>query len=109
MLISRFLFALAFGFIACSPARGQITPAQSPSSQNGPEATPAERPITFSFVHVDGPFIAMTFDYGPSPTLTPKLLHLLAAHHIKATFFVIGQNAADLPEILQRAAREGHE
>ena len=51
----------------------------------------------------------MTFDDGPSEKLTPKLLDLLAAHHIKATFFVIGQNAADYPEILKRALQEGHE
>ena len=57
----------------------------------------------------DGPYIAMTFDDGPSATLTPKLLDLLAAHHIKATFFVIGENVAEHPEIVERAAREGHE
>ena len=51
-------------------------------------APPKEPAITFNSVHVDGPYIAMTFDDGPSATLTPKLLDLLAAHHIKATFFV---------------------
>ncbi len=69
-------------------------------------ATPA---ISYSAVHVDGPFVAMTFDDGPSAKLTPKLLDMLAAHHIHATFFVIGQNVVDHPEILQRAVREGHE
>src|SRR5215472_16839972 len=71
--------------------------------------TPEESSITFNAVHVDGPYIAMTFDDGPSATLTPKLLDLLAAHHIKATFFVIGENVAEHPEIVARAAREGHE
>src|SRR5205809_2602935 len=51
----------------------------------------------------------MTFDDGPSEALTPKLLDLLAARHIKATFFVIGENVAQHPEIVARAAREGHE
>ena len=70
----------------------------------------AEDPsITFNSVHVDGPYIAMTFDDGPSATLTPKLLDLLAAHHIKATFFVIGENVAEHSEIVARAAGEGHE
>lgn len=68
--------------------------------------TPA---VSYSAVHVDGPFIAMTFDDGPSSKLTPGLLDLLAQHHIHATFFVIGKNAAEYPEILQRAVREGHE
>ena len=72
-------------------------------------AAPEESSITFNSVHVDGPYIAMTFDDGPSATLTPKLLDLLAAHHIKATFFVIGENVAEHPEIVARAAREGHE
>lgn len=70
---------------------------------------PMEQNITFNSVHTDGPYIAMTFDDGPSATLTPKLLDLLAAHHIKATFFVIGENVAEHPEIVERAAREGHE
>jgi peptidoglycan/xylan/chitin deacetylase (PgdA/CDA1 family) len=51
----------------------------------------------------------MTFDDGPSATLTPKLLDILAAHHLKATFFVLGEMVAEHPEILARAAREGHE
>lgn len=73
------------------------------------QSTPKESPITFSSVHVDGPYIAMTFDDGPSATLTPKLLDLLAARHIKATFFVLGENVAEHPDIIVRAAREGHE
>src|SRR5215471_21580396 len=72
-------------------------------------APPKEPPIAFNSVHVDGPYIAMTFDDGPSATLTPKLLDILAAHHIKATFFVLGEMVAEHPEILARAAREGHE
>jgi peptidoglycan/xylan/chitin deacetylase (PgdA/CDA1 family) len=72
-------------------------------------APPKEPAISFNWVHVDGPYIAMTFDDGPSAALTPKLLDLLAARHIKATFFVIGENVAEHPEIVARAAREGHE
>jgi peptidoglycan-N-acetylglucosamine deacetylase len=83
------------------PSPAPVKPKVSPS--------PTEPPITFSSVHVDGPYIALTFDDGPNATLTPKLLDLLAARHLKATFFVVGQNAADHPEILKRAVREGHE
>jgi len=83
------------------PAASPIKPKATP--------TPTEPPITFNSVHVDGPYIALTFDDGPNATLTPKLLDLLAAKHLKATFFVVGQNAADHPEILKRAVREGHE
>jgi len=83
-----------------------------PAKQSAPRenrTSAEESSITFSSVHVDGPYIAMTFDDGPSAMLTPKLLDLLAAHHIKATFFVIGENVAEHPEIVARAAREGHE
>src|SRR5438093_3918495 len=84
------------------------TPAKRTAARET-RATPEEPSITFNSVHVDGPYIAMTFDDGPSATLTPKLLDLLAAHHIKATFFVIGENVAQHPDIIARAAREGHE
>jgi peptidoglycan-N-acetylglucosamine deacetylase len=81
----------------------------TPDAARENRVAPEEPSITFNSVHVDGPYIAMTFDDGPSATLTPKLLDLLAAHHIKATFFVIGENVAEHPEIVARAAREGHE
>ena len=86
---------------------GPETPLQTPE-KSGHKA-PAEQNITFNSVHADGPCIAMTFDDGPSATLTPKLLDLLATRHIKVTFFVIGENVAEHPEIVARAAREGHE
>lgn len=88
--------------------------AQTPSATGAGMAatTPAavaSPAISYSAVHVNGPFIAMTFDDGPSAKLTPELLDILAAHHIHATFFVIGKNVVEHPEILQRAVREGHE
>jgi len=82
-------------------------PSQTPQKSVGKR--PTEQNITFNSVHTDGPYIAMSFDDGPSATLTPKLLDLLAARHIKATFFVIGENVMEHPEIVARAAREGHE
>jgi peptidoglycan-N-acetylglucosamine deacetylase len=91
---------------------GQSAPPAQPverSNSAPPATTPAQPQISFSAVHVDGPYIALTFDDGPNKTLTPKLLDLLATHHMKATFFVVGQNAADHPDILRRAIREGHE
>lgn len=108
MLAYRFLLFSALALFATNLARAQD--AAPPATTERPNiAVPVEPPTTFSFVHVDGPYIAMTFDDGPSEKLTPRLLNLLAAHHIKATFFVIGQNVVDHPEVVQRAAREGHE
>lgn len=50
----------------------------------------------------------LTFDDGPHPLHTPLLLDLLAAHGIKATFFVIGEHAQAQPELLMRMFEEGH-
>jgi peptidoglycan/xylan/chitin deacetylase (PgdA/CDA1 family) len=85
--------------------------AQQPSpSPTRPSTPPDPEPrTTVSSVHVDGPYIALTFDDGPHQKLTPRLLDLLAEHHIHVTFFVVGENAIEHPEILQRAVREGHE
>ena len=108
MPLFRLLLFAILGLVSLSQFCGQSAIAQAATEKTGPPA-PADRPITFSWVHVDKPYIAMTFDDGPNPTLTPKLLDLLAAHHIKATFFVIGQNVAEHPEVVARAVREGHE
>lgn len=51
----------------------------------------------------------MTFDDGPHPVLTPKLLDLLKERNIKATFYVVGTNAKAYPDILRRIIAEGHE
>src|SRR5207253_10725942 len=108
MFIFRFYFICFAGLIATLAfATGKESPTQSSEKRENPVAT--EDSITFSSVHVDEPYIALTFDDGPSATLTPKLLDLLAARHIKATFFVIGENVAEHPEIVARAVREGHE
>ncbi len=74
---------------------------------NAPDS--GARRFTLSPIHVSLPYIALTFDDGPDPKLTPKLLDMLAAHHAKATFFVVGKRVAQCPEIVARAAREGHE
>lgn len=52
--------------------------------------------------------IALTFDDGPHPEYTDKILDVLAKYGVKATFFVIGENAGYYPEPLARAVFEGH-
>jgi peptidoglycan/xylan/chitin deacetylase (PgdA/CDA1 family) len=107
MLTLRLLLFCFVGLIAGELlAESKVT---TQAARNEKPKSTAEQSVTFNSVHVDGPYIAMTFDDGPSATLTPKLLDLLAAHHIKATFFVIGKSVAEHPDIVARAAREGHE
>ncbi len=60
-------------------------------------------------VDTDQKRIALTFDDGPHPILTPKILAILKQYNIHATFFMIGKNVHDYPETARMVAMEGHE
>ncbi|MEX2577645.1 MAG: polysaccharide deacetylase family protein [Verrucomicrobiales bacterium] len=64
---------------------------------------------SYSSVKTDRPFLALTFDDGPHPTHTPRLLDMLKERNVKATFYVVGTNAKAYPEIMRRIVGEGHE
>jgi peptidoglycan/xylan/chitin deacetylase (PgdA/CDA1 family) len=74
-------------------ARGWPTPAAGPSASGDPE-------------------LILTFDDGPSPTTTPKILDILAQHHLKVIFFMVGEMAGSenkkVPAIVHRILAEGH-
>lgn len=53
--------------------------------------------------------IYLTFDDGPSPDVTPWVLDLLKQFDVKATFFLIGKNVQEHPELLDRIISEGHQ
>ena len=53
--------------------------------------------------------VAITFDDGPNYGATDRVLDILAREQIKATFFVIGRNAAGAPALLNRIVDEGHQ
>jgi peptidoglycan/xylan/chitin deacetylase (PgdA/CDA1 family) len=52
--------------------------------------------------------IALTFDDGPDPALTPHVLDLLEAHGVRATFFCVAAQAARHPELTREIVRRGH-
>jgi peptidoglycan/xylan/chitin deacetylase (PgdA/CDA1 family) len=52
--------------------------------------------------------LALTFDDGPNPAITPKLLDLLDRFKARATFFVIGKHARECPDLLKETAARGH-
>jgi peptidoglycan-N-acetylglucosamine deacetylase len=52
--------------------------------------------------------LAITFDDGPNPTITPKLLDLLDRHKARATFFLIGAFAREYPELVREISARGH-
>lgn len=72
-------------------------------------ASGATSGITFSRVAVTQPYVAITFDDGPHPKNTPRLLDMLRERNIKATFYVIGRNVDLYPNVLRRTVSEGHE
>ncbi|MFD0165097.1 bifunctional polysaccharide deacetylase/glycosyltransferase family 2 protein [Streptomyces decoyicus] len=53
--------------------------------------------------------VALTYDGGPDPVWTPRLLDLLRKHHAHATFFLRGAQAAKHPDLVRRIKAEGHE
>ena len=52
--------------------------------------------------------IALTFDDGPNPAVTPKLLELFERHSVRATFFLIGKFARACPDLVKEISAQGH-
>jgi peptidoglycan/xylan/chitin deacetylase (PgdA/CDA1 family) len=52
--------------------------------------------------------LALTFDDGPNPAWTPRLLELLAGYDVRATFFMVGSHAALEPELVRQVQAGGH-
>ncbi|MCC6735203.1 MAG: polysaccharide deacetylase family protein [Bauldia sp.] len=103
-----------------------IVPAEGPEARHGDEAAaPAARPgyaadgtlqpwVETSHGEIrrvsgaEG-CVALTFDDGPHPTLTPRLLNLLAEENVHATFFLVGQRAQEWPDVVRAISAGGHE
>ncbi len=113
--MSRSLFvllataSLASAAPKAAPVPAPSTPMPVRTAEPVGQVRPAQAKVTYSQCSVDGPFVAMTFDDGPHGTNTPRLLDLLKQRKIKATFFIVGQCAAEYPDIMKRIVAEGHE
>lgn len=55
-----------------------------------------------------GQAVYLTFDDGPIPEVTPKVLDILAKYDIKATFFMVGENIDKHPEVYEQVVKAGH-
>ncbi len=106
-VVPAFALLAAFSVVHAQDAAPLASPAASPVANTA--ATPKPPKTVWSDVRVSQPYIALTFDDGPHPFLTPRLLDTLKAKGIHATFFCVGQNAKEYPGILKRAVAEGHE
>jgi peptidoglycan/xylan/chitin deacetylase (PgdA/CDA1 family) len=105
--------------VAAAPATTSPAPAKAPSSPKAPatKAPATKVPATSvgrfggpanSIIRTRGSGVALTFDDGPDPVQTPKILDLLAEYHVKATFCLIGVNVRAHPELVRRIVAEGH-
>lgn len=84
-------------------------PQQPTGAPPVPQVSPAAPGLRVARVHVPGMYVALTFDDGPSASLTPRVLDILRRNNAVGTFFVLGQNAAVNRSVVARAAAEGNE
>jgi peptidoglycan-N-acetylglucosamine deacetylase len=85
---------------------------------SAPSPSPTPAPPSHALIAGGGPdgsvaltgssSVALTFDDGPDPVNTPKILDLLEQHEVKATFSLVGWRARDNPDLVRRIAAEGH-
>ncbi|MEW9697782.1 polysaccharide deacetylase family protein [Paenibacillus sp. SI8] len=98
-------------------------PAKKPSvpvQQNQHQVRGAQKRLTLSQLVVKYPEtfklrgssqekkVALTFDDGPDTRFTPKVLDVLKANQVKATFFLLGSQSSAYPDIVRRIVKEGH-
>lgn len=76
---------------------------------SGAVAPVSTQPVQSAPIDPNRPVIALTFDDGPHPRVTPKILDTLQQNGAKATFFVVGNRVDSYASILQREYTEGHE
>jgi len=65
-------------------------------------------PIVTDLAESGEPEIALTFDDGPDPEITPQILDILAAENVRATFFMLQDRAEANPDLVRRVVAEGH-
>jgi cellulose synthase/poly-beta-1,6-N-acetylglucosamine synthase-like glycosyltransferase/spore germination protein YaaH/peptidoglycan/xylan/chitin deacetylase (PgdA/CDA1 family) len=92
------------------PKRGVRSYAYDPSSDLFTSETYESYPLSYEIDQLGAAHkkIAISFDDGPDPRWTPRILDVLREKHVPAAFFVIGEEAAKSPGILKREYAEGH-
>jgi peptidoglycan-N-acetylglucosamine deacetylase len=68
-----------------------------------------ENPVPQTEFDPSGKYIALTFDDGPHPNVTPKILQTLREHNVKGTFFMMGSQVEKYPDMAKQVADDGHE
>jgi len=100
-----------------SPTPGSSTVEPStvaPTSPSPPVVSPGRKPepvapgLQGSRLTTGSTTVALTFDDGPDPKITPRLLDLLGKNHVSATFCLVGKRVKLYPRLTARIAAEGH-
>lgn len=99
---------LTVGFTRPPADTGAVVVA-TPAAHTSAPGSPNPDVIVGSAQDGPGKRVALTFDDGPDPVWTPKVLDFLAEHGIKATFCLVGANAQRHPELVRRIVAEGHQ
>ncbi|MCX6142001.1 MAG: polysaccharide deacetylase family protein [Ignavibacteriales bacterium] len=58
--------------------------------------------------HTNAPTVHLTFDDGPHASATPRVLEILKIRHLKATFFLLGENVDRYPDLVREINDQGH-
>jgi peptidoglycan/xylan/chitin deacetylase (PgdA/CDA1 family) len=90
-----------------NPAGYRLRPMTAEEPPAYHRATPVRDKPFYELPDV-GRAVVLTFDDGPEPTYTPQVLDLLAEHGVRAMFFVCGEMVSYFPDLVRRAADEGH-
>jgi cellulose synthase/poly-beta-1,6-N-acetylglucosamine synthase-like glycosyltransferase/spore germination protein YaaH/peptidoglycan/xylan/chitin deacetylase (PgdA/CDA1 family) len=98
--------------ILSTPKNGVITPEIDTAEMLISEERYDTLPSTFivqKYGQADEKKLVLTFDDGPDPKYTPKILDILSREHVPATFFMVGINAENNIPLVKRIYKEGHE
>jgi peptidoglycan/xylan/chitin deacetylase (PgdA/CDA1 family) len=93
--------------VAAAPVRATVHPGDAAATTCPRPKVMRRRELVYGQDPVNK-LVALTFDDGPDPTWTPRVLDVLRPYHVKATFFVLGVNAERYPSLVARIRREGH-
>ncbi|MFF1481659.1 bifunctional polysaccharide deacetylase/glycosyltransferase family 2 protein [Streptomyces sp. NPDC058301] len=88
-------------------SRGRTDAVPSQVTHGGPVIADASGSARTA--HVQDRTIALTFDDGPDPLWTPRILDVLRSNHVHATFFVVGTQVAAHPDVVRRIVADGHQ
>ena len=108
LLLASLLLASSLGAAGaaeCGPDKLGTSRVMSVGVSGGLEVGLKTYPRTLALADHE---VILTFDDGPAPGTTARVLDALARECVRATFFLIGRNALAMPQLVRREAREGH-